>query len=222
MLMLREKRLLNDQRGQLDPLLIPLITTSLFAVAVAIFGLWAYLQYTTERDNTDEAVAIAVAAAEAAQKETLEADFAERSKSPFRSYVSDSSIGSIDIEYPDTWSAYVDEKIGTSSPLNGFFHPSVVSADDTTRHALRILVDESDYARGVAAFEDSTTDGSVTAKPLTVAGVTGVRVDGQIDKDFQGAMVILALRDKTVRVWTESTAYLSDFNGIVERLTFEK
>ena len=207
----------------MDPLLIPLIISVVLVVSLASFGIWAYLQYLDQKDNTDTIVAEAVAAAETVQKEELEAEFAEREKSPFNTWVSAASIGSIEITHPKTWSGFIDEKDSGSKPLSAFFHPSVVPADDTTRYALRVLVDESDYARTLAAYDREIEGGGVTAKPITVAGVTGTRFDGQIDKDYTGAIAIFQLRDKTVRIWTESDAYLSDFNNIIiENLTFEK
>ncbi len=220
---IKHMRLRRNQQGNMDPLLIPLIISAVLVVGLAGFGIWSYLQFLDQRDNTDEKIAVAVADAETKKAETLEAEFAEREKSPYTTWVSASSIGSISLTYPRTWSAYVQEKDSGSKPLTGFFHPSVVPDDDTTRYALRILVDESNYSKTVSAFDDEIEKGSVTAQPLTVAEVTGIRFDGQIDKDYEGAMVVFALRDKTVRIWTESKAYLKDFNDIlVENLTFEK
>ena len=212
-----------NQEGRVDPLAIPLVISKLLLVGASIFGIWSYLQFLDQRDNVDQIVAEAVVAAEEAQKVTLEADFAEREKSPTRKWVSRSSVGSVEINYPKTWSAFVEEKDTGSKPLSGFFHPSVVPADDSTRYAVRILIDETKYSKVTGDFEKEIEKGEVTAKPITVAGVTGTRFDGQIDKDYSGAMVVFALRDKTLRIWTESEAYLKDFNEIViKNLTFEK
>jgi hypothetical protein len=213
----------KNQQGNMDPLLLPLIVSVIFVVGLAGFGIWSYLQYLDQRDNVEQIVADAVSEAEVAKQEALEAEFAEREKSPFDTWVSASSIGSIEITYPKTWSAFVDEKDRGSKPLSGFFHPRVVPADDTTRYALRILVDESRYTSVLEDYDDGLEDGLITATPITVAGVDGIRFDGQIDKEYKGAIVIFALRDKTVRIWTESEAYLSDFNDtIIANLTFEK
>ncbi len=219
---IKHMQIRKNQRGNIDPLLIPLIVSVILVLGLAGFGIWSYLQFLDQRDNTDAKIEVAVAEAEAKQAETLEADFAEREYSPHVTWVSSAAIGSIELTYPKTWSGYVDEQDGKSKPLTGFFHPNVVPEGDT-RYALRILVDESGYSKTVGAFDDEIEDGNVTAKPITIAEVTGVRLDGQIDRDYQGAMVIFALRDKTVRIWTESTAYVDDFNKIIlENLTFEK
>jgi len=213
----------RNQRGNIDPLLIPLVVSVVLVVGLAGFGIWSYLQFSDQRDNTDQKIAAAVSEAEVVQKEVLEADFAERAKAPFDTWVSATSIGSIELTYPRLWSGYVDEKDRGSKPLNGFFHPNVVSADADTRYALRILVDESNYAKVVATYDKAIEKKTVKSKPFTVNGVSGVKVDGQIDKDYEGSIVILPLRDKTVRIWTESKTYLSDFEKIVlANLALEK
>ena len=207
----------------MDPLVIPLVVSVILVIGAAGVGVWSYLQFLDQRDNVDDIVAAAVDEAEAAQKEELEAEFAEREKVPTRKWVSASSIGSIEINYPRTWSVFVDEKDSGSKPLSGFFHPNVVPADDATRYAVRVLVDESNFTKIVGDFEKEIERGEVKSTPISVAGVNGTRFDGQIDKDYTGALVAFPLRDKTVRIWTESDTYLKDFNEIViKNLIFEK
>jgi hypothetical protein len=50
---------------------------------------------------------------------------------------------------------------------------------------------------------------------------TGVRFDGQIEQNLTGSMVVIKVRDKTIKIYTESTKYLSDFNDtVLKSLTF--
>jgi hypothetical protein len=51
--------------------------------------------------------------------------------------------------------------------------------------------------------------------------VGGMYLTGQISQRQQGTMVLLPLRDKTLEVWTESSAYMNDFtNNVLPNLTF--
>lgn len=217
----KRMRLKNNQEGTLDPLMIPLIVSVVLVIGLAVFGSWSYLQYLDQKNNVEATVETAVTEAEVAQKTVLEAEFAEQSKKPNVKWVSAASIGSIELTYPRTWSGFVDESDSGSNPLNGFFHPKVVPADGAN-YALRILVDEKDYTREVASYDQEIEKGVVKAKAITRAGVTGVRLEGEIDTKYSGAIVIFPLRDKTVRIWTESDVYLPDFNKIISSLTFEK
>lgn len=207
----------------MDPLLIPLIISVVVMLGLGGFGIWSYVQYLDQRDYTDEKIAVAVTDANAAQKEELEADFAEREKEPYRRWVSPASVGSVEIQYPRTWSGYVEEDVGGSNPVDAFFHPSVVPADKKTQYALRLVVDETAYEKIIEDYDRELEEGTVTAKPIEISGVTGQRFDGQIERDISGALVIFPLRDKTLQIWTQSNAYVADFNSIIlENLTFEK
>jgi hypothetical protein len=48
-----------------------------------------------------------------------------------------------------------------------------------------------------------------------VPKIVGDYVKGQIQSDKQGEMVLLPLRDQTLAIWTESTAFENDFNNII-------
>jgi hypothetical protein len=51
--------------------------------------------------------------------------------------------------------------------------------------------------------------------------VKGVRLEGFLEKDKEGIMVMFPLRDKTLRIWTESKEFSGDFNNIViKKLSF--
>jgi hypothetical protein len=213
----------NNQTGAINKLAIPLVVSVIFVMGLAGFGLWSYSQYLDQKNNTDSKIAKAVSEANEVQKAELEKDFAEREKSPFSTWTSAGAIGSIELTYPRTWSAYVEEKDVGTKPLDGYFHPKAVKGDNNTKHALRIQVDESKYDTTVASFEKNIKTGAVSSSPITKAGVTGIRFDGEIGRDYSGAIVIFQLRDKTVRIWTESEAYLPEFNNIVlKNLTFVK
>lgn len=211
---------MKSERGNIDPLLVPLIVSIVLVVGLAGFGIWSYSNYLDQKNNTQDKIDVAVEEAKAVQAEELEADFAEREKRPNRTFLSDSSIGSIEFKYPKTWSAFVDSNPTSSKALEGLFHPKEVPADDTL-YALRILVNEASYSREVSGYDRDVEKGLVSVKPVTVKGTTGVRIDGQLDTDYRGSLLIFPLRDKTVQIWTESEAYLVDFERMLETLTFE-
>lgn len=214
-------RLSSNQKGDFDPLLIPLVVSILLVVGVSGFGIWSYSQYLDFRDNTQKKIDVAVDDAKKVQETELEAEFAEREKNPKLSYVSNAALGSIEFDYPKTWSAYYDEDITrTREPLDAFFHPKSVPAKGTF-FALRVNMSESDYVDEVDDLEDEVEKKLVTATPVLINGISGMRFDGQIAKEYKGAIILFQLRDKTVKIWTESEAYLEDYNNIVKNnLTF--
>jgi hypothetical protein len=204
------------------------VMTILF-VSSASFGVWAFIQRSDYKNNSDKKAAAAVAAAEDVQKAKLEADFAEREKSPFRDYHGSSTFGSVSFQYPKTWSAYVDQSSSSSQSVDGYFYPLVVPGiQSKSAFSLRIQVVQQQYDQVLQQYQSQITSGKLRAvafKPPKLAGdatvLPGTKLDGALDSTKQGSMVLMKVRDKTLKIWTESHDFTSDFNNtILATLTF--
>jgi hypothetical protein len=128
--------------------------------------------------------------------------------------------------FPKTWSAYVDESGAGNMGVNGYFYPDIVPATNgkTSTFALRVVVMDQSYNNTMHSYLSFVTakKGTVVAYSLPkLPKIVGSRLDGEIQPNKQGSMVILPLRDKTFEVWTESPQFLPDFNNnILPNLTF--
>jgi hypothetical protein len=211
------------QAGEIDVLLIPLIMLIILFVAAAGFGYWAYSQRQDYKNNSDKKVAAAVSTAR--QEEGIKKDlaFAEAEKKPLTAYDGPEAYGSIHVEYPKTWSVYVNSTVTTSpQPLDAYFNPRVVpsAVDQGSVFALRVKVVQQAYAQVIGQYASYVKAKQVTVTPYSlpkVPGVVGVRVDGLIipSKKNSGSMIIMPLRDKTIQIWTENAQMLGDFNTII-------
>ncbi len=214
-------RKLNNN-GEINGLLLGLIGFALLFVIASVLAVLQYTKYKDARDNVDDKVAVEVDKAKEAQKIVLDKDYDEREKNPLTSYESAASYGSIKVTYPKTWSAYIEESIDSSVPINGFLHPKFVPAQQKKiKYALRFQLLGDQYANHVKSYADRIQRGDLKASPVTIGGVTGTRYDGKLEETTTGSLVALPLRDKTLRIWTESQDYAKDFNDIVlKNLTF--
>lgn len=205
-------------RGAMNALLIPLILVTLLFVVVGSFGIWAFVSREDYKNNTDQKVSAAVEVAKQQEASVKDNEFAEKEKLPLREYLGPAAYGSLVVKYPKTWSAYVSEKSG-NTPVDGYFNPSFVPGTDTgASYALRAQVVETSYADEVKRFDSWIKSGKVKASPYVpakVQTVTGMRFDGEIIPGKTGSMVVVPMRDKTLKLWTESTTYLGDFNNII-------
>lgn len=203
-------------------LMILLVLFIILTLVAAGFGFWAFGERNDYKNNVDEKVEAAVATAVEAAEKAKEADFAERMKSPHDTYQGPAAFGSVGIKYPRTWSAFVTEEDKGSTPIDGYFHPNVIPGTRSgTAYALRLQVLSSDYARELARFDSDSKSGKVRVSAIELQGVTGARIDGEIEKDRQGSTVLLPIRDKTLKLSTESEAFMDDFNKtILTNLTF--
>lgn len=213
----------SDERGFIQSAVFSIIFVVLF-VASSAFGVWAFMGRQDYKNNSDKKSADAVAAAKTEQKATDEADFIEREKEPFETYTGPAEFGSIKVVYPKTWELYVDAKPSGATPVDGYGHPGYVpGVTSDTAFALRFQVLSSDYASQLKMFESATKNATAVVSPFRaelVDNILGSRIDGQITTKRTGSVVLIPLRDKTLKIWTESNTYTNDFNEILKNLSF--
>lgn len=214
----------KDQKGsiQSSALLIGLV---FLLLASSAFGVWAFMGRADYKNNSDKKSAAAVVIAKEKQKAIDDASFLEKEKQPYETFDGPSEFGSIKIVYPKTWELYVDIKTaGSGTSVDGYAHPGYVpGVQSDTAFALRFQVLGSDYDGFLKQYESGAKNATVAVSPFRaelVNTVLGSRIDGQITTKRTGSVVLLPLRDKTLKIWTESTAYTADFNEILKNLTF--
>lgn len=214
-----------DQVGAVTTVMISLVLLILLLVASLGFGYWAYSSRQDYKENSDKKVAAAVAKAKQEQIAADSADFAEKEKLPNKDFNGPATYGSVSFSYPKTWSAYVDQTKATN-PVEGYFYPNIVPA--AGNYALRVELVGMSYSQVMKQFSTFIKKGTLRAKAYVPPKMkqipnvqTGTRLDGQIEKDVQGSMVVIKVRDKTLKIYTESPKYRSDFDKIVlNSLTF--
>ncbi len=201
-------------------LVIPLVLSLVLLIGAAVFGGWAYSKMLDYKNNTDAKIAAAVQVAKQQEDAVKDAAFAQAEKSPLRTYTGPSAYGSVTVNYPKTWSAFVTDDTNSSPYIDGYFNPGVVpdTRGQVSAFALRVQVIQQSYSSTLAALTNFVQNGGSTVTPYhmpKVPNVIGVRVDGKLDTQKSGSMVILPLRNMTLKVWTETPDGKNDFNNII-------
>lgn len=200
----------------------------LVIVGAAVFGGWAYTNGQDYKNNSDKKATEAVEAAKKVQADELQKTFAEQEKQPAKNYKGSITYGTVSFNYPKSWSGYVDEA-NSSEPINGYFYPNIVpGVQSKTAYALRLELVNTDYSSIVKQHDSQVKDGTVKASayvPPKMVGVSnvqpGTRLDGALNQDTTGSMVVIKVRDKTLEIYTQSNDFLKDFNDIIlASLTF--
>jgi hypothetical protein len=219
-------RLHTTERGALNALLIPLILVSLLFGLSLVFAIFAYGSMQDYKNNSDDKSAAAVKVAVEKEDAKKAAQFAEESKSPLKTYSGPAAYGSIQVQYPKTWSAYVIEPSGENGNLDAYFNPNFVpsTVGETNSFALRVKIVNQAYATVLQSLQGSIKIGKLTATPYAfpkVPTAVGTKLSGDIQPNKQGTMVVVPLRANTLEVWTNGSASLSDFeNNILPNLSF--
>lgn len=209
-------KLMNKESGSISVILAVLFGV-LFLFSL-IFGGWAFTSRQDYKDNVDAKIVDANIVAVQEAETALEAEFVEREKLPVRTFKGPETYGSVTFDYPKTWSVYSEEST-SGTVLDLYANPLVVPGvkNDVT-YALRMEISSQSYDSEVKKYDNDIKKGIVRSaayRPEKVQNVLGLRLDGEIENDVQGSMVILPVRDKTVKIYTEIPEFIGDFNNII-------
>ena len=207
----------HNQDGAVN-VLVAVVLGLLLVVALGFAG-WSFVGRQDYKNNTDAKVAVAVKVAKQQESTAKDAQFAEELKNPLRTYNGPQAFGSLIIKYPNTWSGYVDAS-GSDAPLNGYFYPGIVPSvsADSSIFALRVQVSSEQYSQVVDDVTSVAEAGEQTISAYSLPNVTktvGVKVTGKLPEEKTGILVILPLRNQTVKIWTEGNQFSKDFNEII-------
>ncbi len=209
----------SPESGAVNPLLISNLLTGLMVLVLTGATIWLFMGYTDYKSNSDQKVASAVASAKKEQLQIDEKSFLEKEKLPTRTYTGPADLGSVSLQYPRTWSVYVGQQVGA---LEVYMHPDVVPPISTAQpFATRIIVENRQYETVLRGYDSLVKKGSLTSNPITIEGFSGIRLDGVFSKQREGSVVVFKVRDKTLTVATDASAYRNDYdNTILKSLKF--
>jgi len=213
----------HNQSGAINGLVISLIFTVLLLIGALAFGGWAFSGRQDYKNNVDAKISVAVAAANQKQSAADQVTFDQEAKQPLRAYDGPEAYGSLVVNYPKTWSAYVDDT-GTGGADNalvdGYFAPGTVPSTTGTSSvfALRVQVLPAGYAQTLQTLAGQEQQGKLTVSAYSLPKlpkVVGIEAVGQVPTASLSnvTMVILPLRSNTLEIWTQGSQYLSDFNN---------
>lgn len=215
---------MHKRSTQEGSLLLPFILVLVLLLGSIGFGAWAFMGRQDYKNNVDGKIVEAVEVANEKLSAEKEAEFAEREKQPNKTYQGPVTFGTLNITYPKTWSAYVEENAGANRDMAGYFHPNFVPAvESDTSFALKFEVVSKPYDQVVQDFDGFIKGGRAKLSAYRapkVPDVLGAKVEGEIIAKKQGVMVVLPLRDKTIKLWTEGDSFRADYNAVLDNLTF--
>jgi len=216
-------------------LAIVFIITTLAAAGV---GVWAYMNYLDQKDNTDAKISTAVTAAVKVQADKDAEAFLQKEKQPNRQFAGPDDYGRLSLDYPKTWSIYIDKDSSDGNTYSAYFNPvTVPPIDANTQYALRLTIEQETYEKVIAKYDSLVKKGDLKASAVKIDGTDGTRLDGSFTKNIRGAAVIFKIRDKTVTLRTDADTFIKkktaldgttsdaapgDFDSLISTITFNK
>ena len=207
----------QSHKGQI----IAIIMTILFILSLG-FGIWAFAGMVENQSDLDAKIETASEVAVQKAEADKEAEFTEREKSPFKTYKGSATYGSLNFDYPKSWSIFI-ETSDSGTILDFYAQPNFIPGFKDTRFAFRAQILDSPYEDELADYDRKAEQGDVKVRafrPEKVPEQLGAIIEGEIDRDVQGRVVLLPQRDKTIKLFTESEDYLSDYAKIIQSVTY--
>src|SRR5579884_1598083 len=127
---------------------VALVLTIILLIAAVVFGAWSYSSRQDYKNHTDAKVQAAVNVAKQQESAVKDQQFAEASKNPLKTYNGPQAYGSLVVNYPKTWSGYVDDTGQGGAQVDGYFAPGVVPSmnDQNSIFALRVQLLNQQYS----------------------------------------------------------------------------
>ncbi len=212
------------QQGSVSGWMIAAICgITLFLVATAL-SVWLLISYTEQKSDVDGKVSLAVAAAVKKQSEEDEAKFQESYKNPRIEFVGPSEYGRVSFMYPKTWSVYVDKDGSDRKDYVAYLHPVSVPpvGTATSRFAMRLEILNRSFDDTLKQYEQPLKKGELKSSNVEYNGVSSTRLDGAFTKELRGSVVLMKVRDKTIRLSTDADTFRPDFDAVLATVDFEE
>ncbi len=220
------------ERGAVNGSIFAIIALVLLVLIFGSFGIWAYMGYMDQKHNVDTKVSDAVAKAVLDQSNKDETTFAAREKEPMRSFAGPSDYGSLTFDYPKTWSAYqaADVSKGGGVTYAAYLNPIVVppvnsqtgTQNDTTKYALRVVIEQKTYDQSVAGYSDLIKKGSLQSSVYSDGNHTGTKLVGNFNQNIYGTAILIKMRDRTLTLRTDGDVFQNDFTALLKTVKFNE
>lgn len=210
------------ENGSVNGWMVGTIGFLVLTLIAGALAAWMYVEYTREKTGVDAKIASEVAKGKNEQAEVDQKRFAEESKNPRIEFVGPSEYGRVSFMYPKTWSVYWDQDGSDRGDFKAYLHPKTVPPvrGDASRFAFRVEVLNSDYDRVLSQYAQQLKKGELTSSSVEFNGNAATRLDGAFSKELRGSVVLMRVRDKTIRFSTDTDTFKPDFQAILDTVKF--
>lgn len=213
----------RGENGTANRLFVAVVLLSIVSAVSIGLAIWGIVSFMGQKTNVDGKISDAVAVAKKVQADSDETKFTARDKEPNREFVGPDDYGRLTFKYPKTWSVYVNKDASSGGTFEAYLNPvSVPAVSSTQQYALRVLIEQKEYASVLSSYDSSVKKGDLKSSTVSADGSNGTRIDGRFSNDIRGSAVIFKIRDKTVTLRTDADTFQTDFNALIATIKFNQ
>lgn len=207
----------KKERGSVNGWMVGTIGCLILFLIAGSLAIWVYMQYSHEKSNVDSKVAIEVAKGKSEQAESDQKKFSEEAKNPRIEFVGPSEYGRVSFMYPRTWSVYIENDGSNRSDYKAYLNPVAVpsASNKASRFALRLEIINKNLDTVLNDYQSRLKKGELTSSSTEFNGISATRIDGTFEKELRGSVVLMKVRDKTIRFSTDADTFKPDFQTIL-------
>ena len=207
----------KSERGSVNGWMVGTIGCLILFLIAGSLAIWAYMQYSREKSRVESKVAFEVAKGRKEQAESDWRQCSEQTNSQRIEFVGPAEYGRVSFMYPKTWSVYVANDGSDRGDYKAYLHP--VSVPSTTnknsRFALRLEIINKNMDTVLNDYQSRLKKGELTSSSTEFNGISATRIDGTFEKELRGSVVLMKVRDKTIRFSTDADTFKPDFQTIL-------
>ncbi|QQS21533.1 hypothetical protein IPM09_03335 [Candidatus Saccharibacteria bacterium] len=213
------------ETGAINGSIFAIVALVLLVIVFGSFSIWAYINYTEQKNDVDGKIADATAAAVLKNSEQMQQKFDEDEKKPYEQFTGPVDYGRLTFTYPKFWAAYqaTDVSQGGGATYEAYFNPYVVPPiTKTTKYALRITIEQKLYAKVLDGYGALIKKGDLKSSVYDDGTHQGTRLEGAFSKDMVGVAVLIKMRDRTLTMRTDGDVFKADFETILKTVKFNE
>lgn len=207
----------KSERGSVNGWMVGTIGCLILFLIAGSLAIWAYMQYSREKSDVNSKVAIKVAEGKREQAESDWRKCSDDAKNLRVEFVGPTEYGRVSFMYTKTWSVYVANDGSDRGDYKAYFHPVSVPSitNKSSRFALRLEILNKNLNTVLNDYQSRLKKGELTSSSTEFNGISATRIDGTFEKDLRGSVVLMKVRDKTIRFSTDADTFKPDFQTIL-------
>lgn len=211
---------INKESGN-TMLIVVIVVLAIMTIVFGGLAIWSYVNYQNAYNDVEGQKEVAAAQARQEQAEKSLQEFTERDKEPNARFVGPDDYGRLEFNYPKTWSVHEATDISRGGTYEAYLNPGVVPPIGRDQQfALRVTIESKDYDAVVAGYANLVRKGDLRSGVTTASGNQGTRFDGNFSNNIRGSAVVYKIRDKTVTLRTDAETFMTDFDRIIQTITY--
>ena len=201
---------------------IILVVVSLSALTFLGLFIYMFVQWNDLKQNSDTQTAKAVEEAVYQKTVSMENEFAEKEKYPFKTFAGPVDYGALTFEHPRTWSVYISKDASSGGEYEAYLNVDKVNPINYNAiNSLRVVIKDQSFDQVARNYESNIKNGKLKLSVTNINGQSANTYKGELPSgQITGIATLIKIRDKTIIIQTDALIFEKDYNEILKSIKY--